>query len=242
MIDIVYVLGVRSKFDNNEIRYSLRSIEKHLKSFGNVYIIGQLPDFLKDVRHIFLDDDHWCKETNIYNKVLRACQENSISDQFLFFNDDHFLNRDYTASEFPFYYRGDIGTLVKKLEIKRPNNKYSRCCKRTWRVLRALNLPTKMFDVHTPIIYDKKKFIEVMTKYDWGYKLGFIAKSLYANSLSIEGVKEYDCKINAQLPIDEMKRYVERRGVWSIGDNALGQSLDMLLKELYPNPSRWERA
>ena len=54
---------------DDELRYSLRSVEKHLKNFGKVYIIGNLPSFLKDVVHIPYDDVDRSKETNIYKNI-----------------------------------------------------------------------------------------------------------------------------------------------------------------------------
>ena len=40
-MDVVYILGKGSVWKDNEIRYSLRSIEKHLTGFDRVFIVGQ---------------------------------------------------------------------------------------------------------------------------------------------------------------------------------------------------------
>ena len=44
-MDIVYILGNGSKFNNEEIRYSLRSLEKFV-NFDRVFIVGECPKFL----------------------------------------------------------------------------------------------------------------------------------------------------------------------------------------------------
>ena len=49
---VVYVLGTGSKWKNYELLYSLRSIEKNLKGFTDVVIVGELPSWIQNVIHI----------------------------------------------------------------------------------------------------------------------------------------------------------------------------------------------
>jgi hypothetical protein len=51
-MDLVYVLGSGSRWGDNELRYSLRSVEKHLKGYNNVYLVGDKPDWVRNVTHI----------------------------------------------------------------------------------------------------------------------------------------------------------------------------------------------
>ena len=44
-MDILYVVGTGSKWDNNELRYSLRSIDKYGINIDRVFIVGTKPDF-----------------------------------------------------------------------------------------------------------------------------------------------------------------------------------------------------
>ncbi len=239
MIDIIYVLGKGSLWNNKEIRYSLRSIEKHLSDYGNVWIIGHLPDFLQNVNHIPFLDEHACKETNIYRKILRACQEDRISDDFLFFNDDHFLMQDFSAPNFPFFYKSDLRESSKRM---RSGNRYKKAIDNAYRVLKSCGHDTKSFDTHTPMIYNKKNFIRVMPGYDWNAKISFVVKSMYANSLNIEGIREPDCKINNQIDSLEIKELICSRKVFSMGDGAIGTKMLTVLEELYPIASKYEKA
>lgn len=237
LTDLLWPIGGGSVLNDDELRYSLRSVEKHLKNFGKVYIVGKLPSFLKDVIHIPYDDVDRSKETNIYKKVLRACQDETISDQFLFLNDDHFFLEDLDAPTFPYFYKSDLVVTLQRLG---QHNMYRRSVLRTAQELQQLGLPTNNFDTHTPIIYDKHKFIDVMTKYDWTNRYGFIVKSLYANSLKIEGVREPDCKLNYETNKENIYNIIRGRKVWSIGNKAVCNELKEVLQELYPTPSRWE--
>jgi len=237
-MDILYVLGRGSEWEDNEIRYSLRSVEKHLRDVDKVWIIGQCPDFLTNVNHILMEDESLCKETNIYKKILRGCQENELSEDFLFMNDDHFFNHDYSTINFPYYYKGDILTVVRK---KRQYNNYGKYCDKTMRILHSLGHPTKYFDVHTPIIYNKRKFIDVMTKYDWSSRIGMIVKSLYANSLRIDGEESNDCKINLFYTEDVFEDLIKNEKIWSVGAVAAGKELKNVMDKMYPNKSKWEK-
>jgi len=237
MIDLICTLGRGSLWNDLEIKYSLRSIEKHLSNYGNIWIVGYRPPFLQNVRHIEFKDEHPCKETNIYRKILRACQEKEISDDFLFFNDDHFILQDFIAGDFPYFWKSNLRDSSKMMK---PGNRYKKAVDNAYRTLSSLGLETKSFDIHMPIIYNKKKFIDVMTKYDWDQKVSYVVKSMYANSLKIEGVREPDCKINSQITETEIKEIIKDRKVFSMGNGAIGFKMLNVLNELYPNPSKYE--
>lgn len=237
MIDILYPIGGGSHVDDLELRYSLRSIEKHFTNYRNVFIVGKLPEWIKDVIHIDVHDDHPCKETNIYKKILAACYSRELSDDFLFFNDDHFILQDFEADKFPFYYKGGLLDVLKKLP---PYNKYSTCVHNTAQILRQRGHAIKNFDTHAPIIYNKHKFIEIMQSYDWSNRFSYVVKSLYSNSAKIEGIKEPDCKMNELPSIEEFYKRTQDRKVFSIGNGALVEPLYKVLEKLYPNKSRWE--
>lgn len=238
MTDIVYVLGNGSPWLNNEIRYSLRSVEKHLTNYGRVYIVGVLPEFLTGVHHIPFDDINICKETNICNKILRACDEESIGNPFLFFNDDHFLNADFDADTFPYFYKSDM---AMPLQVLHQHNIYRQSVLRTARYLYDNNLPTKYFDTHTPILYDKDKFKSIMRAQDWTNRFGHVIKSLYCNSLHIEGILAPDCKINYEDTKDNYLKLISTRQIWSIGNLALCAGMTDTLQHLYPTASKWEK-
>lgn len=197
MIDVIFPVGSGSLWQNNELRFSLRSIEKHLKGFRNVWIIGECPDFLQNIIHIPCDDvKGGVPDTNILRKILLACDNTGSAESFICFNDDHYLMQDFEAKDFPYYYSTNLETYVKK----RGNDGYGRRSRNTLNLLKSLNWPTKYFDTHYPIVYNKNLFKGfVGANYDHRAKDGMILKSLYCNALQIEGVKIDDCKVPYQL-------------------------------------------
>jgi len=188
--DLVYTVkrgGSRS--DDNELRYSLRSVEKHLKNFRNVYIIGYKPDFITNVIHIPAEDKMVVPDQNILNKLLTACTHPDISDSFLFFNDDHYLLQDFDAPNFPYYYCSTLKEYLKR----RVNDGYGRRTTNTMKHLLLNKLPIKHFDIHYPIVYEKAKFIECFHNLPPTHQ-GYVLKSLYCNVLKIPGIEIRDCK------------------------------------------------
>ena len=191
MISVVYIVGTGSRWNNNELRYSLRSIEKHLSGLEHVWIIGHKPEFITRVCHIPAGDPYDVSDKNILHKLKIACETKDITDDFLLFHDDHYLIQDFEAIEFPNYYEGTVSQMAHI----RGSDSYGSRCRNTLEILKKSSLPEKYFDVHYPILINKAKFTEYVTdKVDPNSKNGYIIKSLYANAMKLEGTEIPDCK------------------------------------------------
>ncbi len=240
-MDVVYALGTASKMDNTELRYSLRSLEKHGHNVDSVYIVGDWPAWLKSdlIKWIPAIDPHECCQRNIMEKISAACRAWAISDEFLFMNDDHFMLEDFDAGAYQFFYKNLIADQINE-RANKANDHYGRALLRTLNDLMAKGKPALNFDVHTPIRYKKKDFLDIMKWYNWEDRFGYVIKSLYANSQEFKGSFREDCKINA--PKTEAQIYERIKGLdcFSIGDKALCPGLINVLNELYPNKSKYE--
>lgn len=255
MRDIVIPLGRGSKWEDNELRFSLRSVHKHLANVGRVFVIGEKPRFDHYVRepeayehgalngnksllHVPFPDLHPNKERSIYEKILHACSLNMIKSPFLFMNDDHFLLQDFDANYFPSFHKADLSVAAQALP---EHSLYRKTYERTRQTLVDRGLPTQNFDTHCPILYDADLFRHAMPQYEWNHPLAYTIKSLYANTLKIEGVLERDGKF-AFVPTDQqmLRDYVTGRKFFSIGDHAVNEELATFLLTLYPEPSPWE--
>ena len=195
---VVYVLGTGSRWKNYELLYSLRSIEKNLKGFTDVVIVGELPTWIQNVIHIPAKDIPFKKEFSIFSKIVAACNDERVSENFLFINDDHFLIKEIEVKNVNYYYQF---TLLEKWAKAHGHYKQS-----ILNVIEALNEVggnDKYFDIHTPIIYNKKKFLE-LENFDW--KKEYVIKSLYTNLQKFITLEEMtDCKINRNMTYDEIK-------------------------------------
>lgn len=231
-MDVVYILGNGSQWYNYEIKYSVRSIAKHCAS-PNVFIVGEKPDFFdyNKITHFPFKDIHHTQR-NIWEKVYYACTQKEINEDFLFINDDHFILSDFSG--YPYYYDGNLN----KQDWFRcmHSNPYYTIVSRTYQLLNALNMPTLFYDIHTPMMINKQKFI---TCYNYFKNYlesfpGLVMKSTYCNFHNVEGVPLNDLKIKSRLDYKSLKKEIQNRIAFSISDRCCSQALLNLLNELYP--------
>lgn len=237
MIDLVYLYSAGS--DTNEIRYSLRSFQKHISGLGKVFIVGDDPGIFKDVTIIPRGNIHGVNlARNIYEKILAACRHPEVSNPFICASDDYILLHDFEAETLPYYYYGDF---KQSLSILQDSNWYKRYVISTYEALAERNLPTKFFNVHFPILYDKEKYIEVMGSFDWERPKSFISKSLYANALGIEGEPtEKEKKFFHPKTKTAIIRQLGNLKYFSTGEGVMNEPMIEFLEERFPVKNRIE--
>lgn len=230
LIDIVIPLGNRSIQKNVELRFALRSIEKHLTGVGNVFIIGHKPDWVTNVIHIPADDDprNRFRDRNICNKIIAACRDERVSKDFLVVHDDHFLLSDYEAGAFPYY---------SHATIKPGQGQYANTKKNTISLLGQVN----DYDCHCPILFNKERFMRSVALADWSKWYGYLLKTLYCVLNGIPGEYMGDIKIRLPLKYDEIMLQIAGRKWFSIGDRCfVPGGMKDVLQELYPSKSKYE--
>lgn len=239
LVDLVYPLGHGSLWDNNELKYSLRSIEKHLANYRHVYVMGEKPAWLQNVVHIPVNETGRSGPERIYRKILRACQEPNLSNPFLFMNDDFFFLKPTDAPTMPFYYDG---TLKEAIEKKHKGGPYKEALINTFEAVNGRCIqPALHYDIHTPILYDKQVFRFSMAAVDWKARFGYVIKSLYANTAGAQRTHLPDCKIDqACNSEEELAALIPDRFMFSIGDNAVNEVFKNYMEKLFPLKSNFE--
>ncbi len=236
-VDVIYALGVGSRWENNELRYSLRSIEKHGKNIGKVFVTGERPDFISDeVVFTSCNDDYSYGGVNTNEKILHTLRNNEVSDNFVFMNDDFFLNRDVDLSQYPYYYK-------RMLSPDEDRKKYGRSLVYTYYYLVFKEKEHKNFEVHCPILFNKNKFMELNDEWTLCKKLplGLQTRSIYCNMHGIKGIKSGDCKIRRFDAVDEVRKIIEPRDCFSIADAAIESGMDRVLSEMFSEKSKYEK-
>lgn len=243
-IDIVYVLGTGSKWLNNELRFSLRALEKYGINVGKIFIVGSKPSYItNDVIHIPATDPFKPElnaDGNIAHKVLIACDDPRLSDNFLFINDDHILLKPVAIQNIPPFNRGDMWGWDESQFIQ---NHWRKRLKRTCDILHERGYTTYDYDCHTPILFNKLKFIEAISLFPIGKGAGLTMKSLYGNVVyGHNGVKLTDQKKTVFRFMDQ-KSISERLapcGFMSFNDQGLNTDLKIWLYKRFPRKSQFE--
>lgn len=236
-MDLVYVLR-RSTFwpDYEEFRYSLRSVEKHLRGFGRVIVVGECPGWARNVIHLPADDPfRFNKEANICHKLLVACDSGIVSERFLFINDDHFFLDQVHVDDVPVT---EMGALKREEKTT-----YDKCLNNTARVLSDLGFSTKNFDVHLPTPMTVSSVKEVFNFLPWKKDLisdGLVVKSSWGNVMGIKGEVVEDLKVDQPMTLGQMDQVTSGRWAFSIGDNA-DRIAKIWIKNEFNMSSKFER-
>lgn len=242
-MDVVIPLGNGSPWKNNELRYFLRSLHRHLQGYGTIYIIGSCPDWLNTqapgIQHIPIANVHPAEPArNIYQKLLMACFLPGMSEKFLYCNDGYVFTQDVVAQNIIAHYKEH--NLEESANRVQAGNTFRQALLNTAKALRDAKCDIKNFDVHVPMHINKNDFVQLQD-YNWNLPYGFTAKSLYANTFSIEGEAWYDCKINKDETPEHLNQLATQRWVFSYGDGAIFGNLRQWLQDRFPDKSPWEK-
>lgn len=167
-MDILYIVGKgHSQCDNIELKYSLRSIEKHGKNINRVFVAGYCPEWLSDeiikvpftqpyvfnpksITTIENDVRNLAKKSvNILATILYVADHTDIGEEFLVSMDDHFYIKDVDFNNYPFYIRHFANNDTLPIEGDRwCNSIYRLLCAKTRQILEEQGLPVFYFTCH----------------------------------------------------------------------------------------------
>jgi len=241
--DVVYVLGTGSHWNDNELRFSLRSLASNLNGIRNVFVVGAKPKFLQNIIHIQANDEFEPAKNadgNIILKVLKACADERLSDNFLFINDDHLILDPIEILEVPQFHKGDMKDYDRdfwKLNFWRER------LKRTMHILYDRGLTTFNFDCHTPMLINKIRFVEIMNSFNYGADIGLTMKSLYGNSENSNSIVQLTNEkqtIFKNYTLQELNERLSACRFMSFNDQGLNNSLIYWLWSKFPNQTEYE--
>lgn len=183
--------------DNEELRYSLRSIH-NLTGVRKVWIVGSCPEWCKPDGYIHVDQVGNTKWDRVKNMYYGVCENPEISDDFILMNDDFFILR---PTEVKPCYRSSLYKHIVENELKfgfRVNS-YARELLGCLAVLKGAGAPVKSYELHIPIVFNKKKLLTILKKYPEVHA----TRSLYYNLYELGGKRMDDVKVTTPGPFEE---------------------------------------
>ncbi len=226
MNDVVYVYKENIKGGMN-LKYSLRSLcnIKHNK----VFIVGDLPDWVNNTTYIPFDfNKKGNRVVNVFNQIKKACQHGEVSEDFILFNDDYYVLK-------------PIGKLNYYIRGKEPKKNKSYYYKSWMRTKDLFGDDFKSFcPLHTPIIYNKKKFLELFEKFDINKK--YAHKSLYGNYHKISDCEVIgDSKVKSVGAFQRAVNNKDRVFLSTINKVERSPNFEFEMNKLFPNKSFYEK-
>ncbi len=187
-IDIVYF--VKESSDNEELRYSLRSVEKNFPH-RKVWIYGGCPNGIMPDRLIKISQTGNTKWDKVRNMFRQVCLNNEISEDFVLFNDDFFVMKPLKNLEVMF--RCPLYEHIVKLEMKFQNkpNEYSTELRKATKALGDLGMTVNSYELHVPMLFNRHKLLEILGAFPGLH----CTRTLYGNFHEIGGKQHDDVKV-----------------------------------------------
>lgn len=220
-LNLLYVLGPASlsKWNNNEIRYSLRSWDA--TDAGWVGITGPwMPAFLTGITHIPVPhDENGNRYRNTQRQILAACNDERVPEDLVLLNDD-FIVRNLDKWDWTPTHRGDV------TQRKTPN---------AWKqsiIDTVARYGRLNYEGHTPFRFQKSKAAPILEQLLQAKEI-LQFRTAYGNVNNIGGKKYPNAKR------DDPDKWPADFPFWSLRSEP-SEKAKRFLERWLSKPSRWE--
>ena len=239
MATLVVPLGTESKFNNDELKILLRSIDVNARNVGRVVVATMAPPkWLRNVEIIPIPDTlRHNKDGNIITKLVEAIKVAEIQGTVVWSCDDHVLLKPMDFEKLP-----TVFNRHKRSDFANSSNTWYKRMIRTFDFLASRGIRLECnYDSHTFQAFDAAEILRVLQGVDYavehaGYNINTLLKGLVGVS---GGVVEQDSfktthesDASGQAPMD--RPYV------GYNDNAFSHGLRERLFNMFPEKSRYE--
>lgn len=234
MHDVVY--SVKQCEDNEELRYSLRSLENI--PHGNIYIAGYKPTWVKNVIHV---PNHqlrtYSKYLNSTNNWAAANAMDDLSDDYIYMNDDFFIM--HKLETIPNMHMGSLDLFIDRY-VSIGSRAYVEGSMTTRRVLHQIGVTgdLKSYELHVPFLVNKsrRRDIVALAQHYNPRQRSLHTRTLYGNYYQVEGIEMRDVKIH-----NESMQFSEKWDFLSTSDEAFSDcSVGDYIRDTFHIKSQFE--
>lgn len=233
-MDIVYLL--KESETNDELTYSLRSL-KNLPH-DKVFFVGGMPNNInpEKVYHIPTEQGD-NKYKNTANAMLTACMCSKISEDFILMNDDFFVMTPIKDIKKELnLHRGLLDDMIFFYANEFPfKDEYLSGLRQTRELLRRVKIHGPLnYELHTPMVINKAKMIEVFKIPGFNDIESPMFRSLYGNLRLKDSQYTQDVKMDAlHLNLPENPTFL------STSDNYF-KTVKVFMNAIFPDKSEYE--
>ncbi len=190
-MQLVYIVGTGSTWQDNELRYSLRSAAQYCPH-GSVLVVGHKPTWLHGVQHHQVMDPYPSGVQNVIHKLSAALHRGLLHEHFLLMNDDMLFLRPVDQIV-PTYTRGLLADRVASMDA---NNAYLPMHQRCLAKLRSMGYAAPMdYGTHAPMPMRASLLLEVLQRFG-GTGSAYPLRTCYGNLHRVPGVEIPDMKMH----------------------------------------------
>lgn len=228
-MDVVYICR---QGENEELRYSLRSIEKNL-SYDNVWVVGYKPSWYSGKFISIRDTSN--KFENIRKALKLVCDTAEVADNFIFMHDDIYIIKQ--IEELKPMFSGSLTQKVEELKKSKMNSSYFRKIVDVHNHLKSKGFKDILnYEVHVPMPMNKQKLSSVIDN-------RVLERSLYGNTFIEDAVeiprdvKFYD-RYGKKFP--NSYNYLSEELPFASSHDLSFAEMKEYLDGLFPEPSQFE--
>jgi hypothetical protein len=199
-MDVVYICR---DGDNEELRYSIRSVVKNLKH-DNVWVVGGKPSWYTG-NHIAVDQSG-PKFENARSNMKAIAESEMISDDFILMNDDFFIMQ--PTNDVEYFHGGLLSNRISYLYSTYGRSAYLTMLNKTHRYLKSIGILAPLdYALHIPFVMNKERLSQILDiPISWRIHYGNLYKvggtQVSPNGDSILDVKIYLRNGKLSAPID----------------------------------------
>ena len=221
-MDYVYICRAG---DNEELRYSIRSVVKYA-TYDKIWVIGNKPDWY--VGNYIEVNDISQKFENITNCYRILPSIGALSEDFVLMNDDFFILK--PLGKMPTFYDGTLANKIDTHMSASGLSKYARVLIKAKKELIKKGIEEPLcYDVHLPMVFNKTMLSYMEYSND-------APRSMYGNIYNVGGIKVNDVKIYK----NKNNINIEESYFISTEDNSFNLIKDKL-ELLFPNKTIFEK-
>lgn len=231
--DVVYFL--KNTTVNEELRYSLRSIEENWQ-YNKVWFYGGCPEGLKPDFHVPTNQFALSKFERVRDMLYLVCKNKAVTEDFWLFNDDFFVLKKM-SEDMPPQYNKTLEDRIEKIERRHGGpDDYTKRLRHLVKTLQDAGKGTLDYAVHKPILINREKMLEVLEK----FPNEPMFRALYGNYWNIGGVSKHDMKIK-MINYGKMDIVMKQWEFVSSSDGSFERgTVGRYLRDRFKNKSRFE--
>lgn len=232
--DVVYF--VKDTPENEELRYSLRSLEENWQ-YRRVVFYGGCPDGLHPDRWFTYTQTALDKWNKVRDMITRACKDDDLTEDIWLFNDDFYVLKPKDEN-MPAQYNGTLLPYIERIERKQgQGDDYTDRLRIANNKLIQMGKQTLNYEVHKPMLINRKKALEVLERFPDVPAF----RSLYGNYWEVGGENRHDMKLKILGP----SKMAEVQSFWdflSTSDKSFAEGeAGRWIRDRFQRPSRFEK-
>ncbi|MEO1530217.1 MAG: hypothetical protein AAFX06_32910 [Planctomycetota bacterium] len=234
--------------DGDELRYSIRSAAANLTDARDFHICGDVPEWFtggaihsprfngNDARRKY-GSKRFAKWCDSVVKLKRICEDDAVSENFLWMYDDTFIVRPFSIREISIPRAGGV---LHAGDLNQPaKRKWREVLRRTAKDLVDRGRPQRNYSTHYPVVYNKTLLRQTLEEFDVP-QCPRVIESLYMNHHS-------EIEARRALEVFQYRKQVQAGWMWRddvsvVNVGGFNSHVQRLVQPRFGETCRWESA